>query len=99
MEDPAELSVALSARIQKHLLADLKLTLNQVYETEGEVCQLNSPELRPEFRLTFTQNDVLDYLYAMQHRPELKSAETLPADTGMFWDRVQLGRELRSESQ
>lgn len=99
MEDSTDPQEILLIQIQKHLLEELQLTLAQLHESEGEVCQLNSPELRPEFRLTFTQKDVLDYLYAIRHHPDLNSEEILlPKDTGMFWHRVQLGREMKSRS-
>ena len=97
MKDPAEHQESLLIKVQKHLLENLQLSLTHVHEAEGEVCQLNSPELRPEFRLTFTQKDVLDYLYALRHDPKSSGEEMLlPPDTGMFWQRVQMGREMRA---
>ncbi len=95
MEDSTDPQEILLIKIQGHLLDSLQLTLAQLHESEGEVCQLNSGELRPEFRITYTQNDVLDYLYALQRHPELVHGDFLPADNGVFWDRVQLGRKLR----
>jgi hypothetical protein len=96
MKTPAELEATLNNKIQLHLIENLNLTLSQAYESEGEVCQLNSPELRPEFRLTFTQRDISDYLYALRHNPDVNDTETLPVDTGRFWSLVQLGRETKS---
>jgi hypothetical protein len=96
MKTQAELEATLNNKIQLHLIENLNLTLTQAYKSEGEVCYLNSPELRPEFRLTFTQRDISDYLYALRHNPDGNGTEILPVDTGRFWSLVQLGRDKRS---
>ncbi len=87
-----------------------KLQLGFINEEEmerlGEVCFANSPEIRPEFRLTFTSKDVLDYLYAILYstqfhkdfekylKTDLKSLP-IPADIFTFCKMAVLGSELQ----
>ena len=67
----------ISAEIESELIINKKL-LYQISEKlkinfikdegkgmAGEVCFANSPEVRPEFRVTFTIKDFLDYVYAV----------------------------------
>lgn len=81
-------------------------TVEKEIPEEGAVCFANSPEVRPEFRLTFTATDVFDYIYAVLHSPSYreKCKEFLksdlprapyPKDTTAFWQLVKLGDELR----
>jgi predicted helicase len=84
----------------------LAFTNEKVEQTEGEVCFMNSPEVRPEFRATFAPIDILDYIYAVLHSPTYreKYKEFLkidfprvpyPKDPATFWKLVALGGELR----
>ncbi len=72
-------------------------------ETEGNVCFINSTELRPEFRQSFTSIEVLDYCYAVLHLPinEISgsNSERIPitSDSSVFWKLVKYGFELRKE--
>lgn len=72
-------------------------------ETEGNVCFINSSELRPEFRQSFTSIDLLDYCYAVLHSTinevsEINSARIpITSDSSVFWELVKYGSELRKE--
>lgn len=72
-------------------------------ETEGNVCFLNSNELRPEFRQNFTGIDLLDYCYAVLHLAvnefsEINSVSIpMTSDCSIFWKLVKHGSELRKE--
>jgi predicted helicase len=84
----------------------LAFTNEKEEQTEGEVCFMNSPEVRPEFRATFAPIDILDYIYAVLHSPAYreKYKEFLkidfprvpyPKDLAAFWKLIALGGELR----
>lgn len=75
-------------------------------EPEGNVCFINSDEVRPEFRLNFSTADLSDYLYAvllsLPYRSQPNGIEQtafsgipIPKDSGTFWRLVQLGTQLR----
>lgn len=72
-------------------------------KTEGNVCFLNSNELRPEFRQNFTSIDLLDYCYAVLHSTinevsEIDSARIpITSDSSVFWELVKYGSELRNK--
>lgn len=73
-------------------------------ETEGNVCFINSSELRLEFRQSFTSIDLLDYCYAVLHSTinefsEINSARIpITSDTSIFWKQVNYGSELRKKN-
>ena len=84
----------------------LSFTNEKEIPSEGEVCFINSVEVRPEFRITFAPIDILDYIYAVLHSPSYREQykEFLkidfprvpyPTDTTTFWELVALGAELR----
>lgn len=84
----------------------LNLIFTPEQEGEGEVCFADNPELRDDFRTTFTNMDLLDYIYAVLLSPAYrdKNKEFLridllrvpyPGDVDVFWKLVHLGAELR----
>ena len=111
------IKTTISSDVESDLVIDKKI-INQISEKlklafirdevkgmAGEVCFANSPEVRPEFRLTFTANDILDYVYAVIYSNEQKrdfeknlkrNFEGIPitADTDIFWNLAALGKRL-----
>ena len=98
----------LNPEIINQIASQLSLSFTNEKEIplEGEVCFINSVEVRPEFRLTFASIDILDYIYAVLHSPSYreKYKEFLkidfpkvpyPTDNATFWKLVALGGELR----
>ena len=98
----------LNPEIVNQIASQLSLTFTNEKEIpiEGEVCFINSTEVRPEFRLTFAPIDILDYIYAVLHSPTYreKYKEFLkidfprvpyPTDNTTFWKLVALGGVLR----
>lgn len=98
----------LNPEIVNQIASNLSLTFinEKVEPAEGEVCFANSEEVRPEFRQTFAQIDILDYIYALLNSPAYreKYKEFLkldfprvpyPTDTTTFWQLVKLGGKLR----
>jgi len=107
----------LTADVESDLVIDKKL-INQISKKlklafirdegkgmSGEVCFANSPEVRPEFRLTFTTKDILDYVYAVIYSNEQKrdlerylkmNFDGIPitTDTDIFWNLAALGKRL-----
>ena len=73
-------------------------------ETEGNVCFINSNELRPEFRQSFTSTDLLDYCYVVLYSTinefsEINSVRIpIISDTSIFWKLVNYGSELRKKN-
>ncbi len=74
--------------------------------SEGNVCFMTNPGLRQEFKTTFTQRDVIDFVHAVlhssPHRGELRDFEKVdlsqirfPEDLDTFWELVRKGENLR----
>lgn len=108
IEDAGKRTPKLNPEIVKQIATNLGLafTNQKEQQTEGEVCFMNSPEVRPEFRTTFAAIDILDYIYAVLHSPiyrekykEFLKIDFLkvpyPKDPATFWKLVELGGELR----
>ncbi len=98
----------LNLEIVNQIAETLGLTFTHEKEqpSDGEVCFVNSAEVRPEFRQTFAPIDILDYIYAVLHSPTYreKYKEFLkidfprvpyPKDPATFWQLVKLGGDLR----
>lgn len=82
------------------------LTFVPEKEPEGNVCYLNNPEVRYDYKFTFSLFDILDYIYAALHSqcyrgkymefPKINFPwVTYPKNTEIFWKLVELGGELR----
>jgi predicted helicase len=96
----------LNAAIVNQLAEKLGLTFVPEKEPEGNVCFVNNPEVRHDFKTTFAPIDILDYIYAVLHSPTYreKYKEFLkidfprvpyPKDAETFWQLVELGGEIR----
>ena len=111
IKTPATADVESDLVIEKKLISQISEKLKLAFIKDegkgmsGEVCFANSPEVRPEFRLTFTTKDILDYVYAVIYSNEQKrnlekyfkmDLEQIPitADTDVFWNLAALGRKL-----
>ena len=83
------------------------LTFISEKDTRGNLCYIDSPEVRDEFKIAFAPMDMLDYIYASilssNHR---KGNESLtidgsqipcPNNSTSFWKGVRLGREMRRQ--
>lgn len=74
----------------------LSFTPEKEKTSEGEVCFLNSAEVRPEFRFTFAALDILDYIYAMIQTSDYEKMKLIRnPDPATFWKLVEYGAELR----
>lgn len=94
----------LKAEIVQEIASRLGLSFTPEKEktSEGEVCFLNSAEVRPEFRLTFAPIDILDYIYAVVQSKRYQENKNLNANSFVtypkaadFWKLVESGAELR----
>ena len=92
--------------IIQQIAQKLGLQFISEHDSSCNVCQANSPEVRPEYRQTFTLIDVQDYLYAVMHTPPFRETDKAflkfdvssmppPKDDVTFWQLVALGGELR----
>jgi predicted helicase len=96
----------LNPEIVKQIAEKLGLGFVPEKESEGNVCFVNSPEIRDDFKTTFAPIDLLDYIYAVLHSPTYreKYKEFLkidfprvpyPKDSETFWQLVRLGGQIR----
>jgi predicted helicase len=93
-------------QILKRIEEDLGLTFMRNIDYKGNVCMVNSPEVRDEYKVSFTPIDLLDYIYAVLHSPSYTetykkfshidfSKVPCPNDSHLFWNLVGHGGELR----
>ncbi|MCK9450571.1 MAG: hypothetical protein M0Q90_02680 [Bacteroidales bacterium] len=96
----------LNPEIVKEIAKNLSLGFVPEKEPEGNVCYINNPEVRDDYKITFAPIDLLDYIYAVLHSPTYreKYKEFLkidfprvpyPKDSRTFWQLVKLGGEIR----
>lgn len=95
----------LEPELIKNFEQNLLLTFTKEKELslQGEVCFMNSPEVRPEFKLSFTQTDILDYVYAILYSSSIREKSKTkifpevpyPTEASAFWRFTALGSELR----
>lgn len=95
----------ITGRFEKRLGIEF-ININRV---EPNLCYIESEEVRDEYKTTFTQSDILNYIYAMQHSslPTIKENVVggmtmlipYPKDTNIFWKLVRLGKELEMNSK
>ena len=96
----------LNMEIVKQIAQKLGLAFVPEKEPEGNVCFINSPEVRDDYKTTFAPIDLLDYIYAVLHSPGYREQykEFLkidfprvpyPKDATTFWRLVKLGGEIR----
>jgi predicted AAA+ superfamily ATPase len=85
----------------------LQLSYYPEENDQTEVCFINSPEVRSEFKVSFTLMDLSDYLNGILSSPRYQeqtknpmAAEMVivpyPPDIEEFWALVEAGRLLRS---
>lgn len=85
--------------------ANTGLSFNPAVETANNVCFINSPEVRDDYKITFSADDVFNYVTALLHSPKLNNRESennvteppaipYPSDSGMFWKIAGLGKQL-----
>ncbi len=98
---------AMDREIIQNIATHLGMSFLPEKEKEGEVCFINSEEVRPEFKLSFAPVDLTDYILAVTHNaynarhkalPETGSVVIpYPKDAVDFWDLVKLGEKLRHD--
>ncbi|MDE3742517.1 type ISP restriction/modification enzyme [Maribacter polysaccharolyticus] len=88
------------------LAEKLQLTFVAIKDMDCNVCFVNSPEIRDDFRTNFAAVDILDYIHAVWHSPNYreKYKEFLkmdvplvpyPKEAATFWKLAKLGGEIR----
>lgn len=96
----------LNPAIVKEIAHQLGLAFVPEKEEAGNVCFINSSEVRDDYKTTFAPIDLLDYIYAVLHSPTYRETykEFLkidfprvpyPKDAETFWQLVRLGGEIR----
>lgn len=95
----------LNSKIIEQIANNLGLLFVKQKDREGNVCFVNNPDLRPEFRQGFTVLDVLDYSNAVFHSKTYRKGNTdffnipISADVVLFWQLVQIGSNLRNTEE
>ncbi|WP_230080296.1 type ISP restriction/modification enzyme [Winogradskyella marina] len=93
-------------KLTKQISKRLGLTFILETEPEGNVCFINSEELRDDYKTSFRTIDVLDYSYALLQSPSNREKYNaflviddpnipIPKHTDTFWELVRLGKSLR----
>jgi len=106
IEPAATRTPNLNMEIVKQIAESLGLGFVPEKEVEGNVCFVNSPGIRDDFKTIFAPIDLLDYIYAVLHSPNYreKYKEFLkidfprvpyPKDAETFWQLVRLGGQIR----
>ncbi len=106
LEQSPQRTPNLNMEIVNQIAEKLQMAFVPGKEPEGNVCFINNPEVRSDFRTTFAPIDILDYIYAVLHSPAYreKYKEFLkidfprvpyPKDATTFWQLVELGKQLR----
>lgn len=96
----------LNPEIVKEIAKRLGIGFVPEKEAAGNVCFINSDEVRDDYKTTFAPIDLLDYIYAVLHSPTYRETykEFLkidfprvpyPKDSETFWKLVKLGGEIR----
>ena len=89
--------------------ANTGLSFSPSAETANNVCFINSPEVRDDYKITFSADNIFNYVTALLHSPELNGRESennvteapaipYPSDSGMFWEIAGLGKQLYETS-
>jgi hypothetical protein len=97
------------AAVPNEIARRIQLTYQQEGYASTEVCYVNSPELRPEFKLSFTTLDLADYLNGVLCAAVYRKQLLAPKYTGLivipyppnadeFWTHVQTGMRLRQHT-
>ncbi|MBN1987198.1 MAG: hypothetical protein JW761_12890, partial [Prolixibacteraceae bacterium] len=97
----------LNMKIVSKMAQKLGLAFVPEKEPEGKVCYINNPEVRDDYKITFSPVDILDYFYAALYSPSYreKYQEFLktgfprvpyPKNEGIFWQLVELGKQMRA---
>lgn len=95
-----------SAVLVQAIAAHTGLLFVPAAETVGRVCCAEVPEVRPEYRTTFTASDLIDYIYgvlpaspcsdACKHFSEIDFSHVpCPIDAAHFWALAAQGSQLR----
>ncbi|WP_338840805.1 hypothetical protein [Flavobacterium ginsenosidimutans] len=68
-------------------------------QESGNVCFVNSDEIRPEYRQSFKLIDLLDYIYALGHSSFYQKFQKIiiTNEAEVFWKLVKIGSNLRKE--
>lgn len=100
---------ASAIRSNSESLREFEKRLGLAYESKimkGNLCFASNPEVRLEFRTSFDQLHVRDYVYSIVHSQayfhvwgKKKTRDTLilpyPMALDRFWKLVKIGREIR----
>ncbi len=81
------------------------LSFNSEAKTTNNVCFINSSDVRDDYKITFSADDIFNYVTALLHSPEINNQKSdghktespaipYPSDSEMFWKIAGLGKQL-----
>jgi predicted helicase len=96
----------LNAEIVQQFAQKLGLSFIPEKEPEGNVCYINNPEVRDDYKTTFAPMDILDYIYAVLHSPTYRKKYNeflkidfphvpFPQNSDTFWKLAGVGEQIR----
>ncbi len=108
--DQVLITKEIDRKIIQKIASELCIGFVSEKEREGEVCFMNSEEVRPEFKVSFAPIDIENYLLAVIKSPDLEERlETLsqsdrliipyPKDAVDFWTMVERGKQWRADQR
>ncbi len=88
--------------IVSRMAACIHLRYKEQTDAVGNVCMIDSDEVRPEFKDSFTFEDIVNYLYGSFHlalhnqktEKEFLADFPYPENSEAFWRLVKSGEEL-----
>lgn len=79
--------------LNTELLFKIEQTLNLIFiqEENSNVCFANDSEVRPEFKQSFSLQDLLDYIYAFAHSFSFKESGeiVISGESDLFWKLIK----------
>lgn len=103
--DPAQMVNEIDRSVIQKIASGLSIGFVPEKEREGEVCFMNSEEVRPEFKVSFAPADIFNYIIAVLQSPDLRAPLQdklqipYPKDATGFWELVKKGERLRGEQR
>lgn len=87
--------------IIEHIERNLGLSFIDDKYVDGEVCFANSSEVRTEFRQSFSAQDIVNYIQAIEHKMNDKAIVQIPYPKGLdaFWKLVEEGAKMETNKR
>ena len=103
-------NLSVNKEIIQRAADNLNLMFSSSDDFRGNICFADSPEVRSDFRETFTSSDLQNCLYAILYSLDNKQNgmkfldmdlfhALIPTDNSAFWKLVEQGKELHKSNK